>query len=200
MWTSNNFFGDTYTANLCLFGLFAVCFELTWDHATCGPRLWWYILCIIGLSFSGVLLVRESINVRACDCQAKAINRRIDEMLSKVPGAVFATDDEGVIRAVSPGVIRLTGFSRHELIGSSLTLVFPEETVVNHTAIRREAVKQMHKDDDHGWLVDVVSHVPLQRKNGETIDVSMYVFGVRHSLNRQVPDDIKFVSLVTPEK
>lgn len=67
MWVSFNYFGDTYLANICLFGLFSTVYELALCKKVHGKRYFFYILCLIGLFLSGSVMVYESIEVRDCD-------------------------------------------------------------------------------------------------------------------------------------
>lgn len=60
MWASDRWFQDTYIANLCLFTLFAVVFELLYGHFQQGLRLWCYLACILCLAICGTILMSEA--------------------------------------------------------------------------------------------------------------------------------------------
>jgi glycopeptide antibiotics resistance protein len=70
MFASDRWFGDTYTANLCLFILFSVVFEMLWANIHTGPRFWWYLVCVAGIALTGTVLVREGLCVQQHHCES----------------------------------------------------------------------------------------------------------------------------------
>ncbi len=64
LWAASRWFGDTYIANLGLFSLFSVVFELSWASFThsfsCRGRRLAYVCCVAGILAGGLVLVRQS--------------------------------------------------------------------------------------------------------------------------------------------
>ncbi len=58
-------FNDTYTANLSLFILFSVAFELLCRTPMARWRRLCYVVCILGILGFGLLLVRQAMHVEA---------------------------------------------------------------------------------------------------------------------------------------
>jgi drug/metabolite transporter superfamily protein YnfA len=66
MFLAGHFGHDTYAANAALFVLFATAYELLSQRAShTGVRFWGYVLCVVGLTVSGGLLIREGLGVQA---------------------------------------------------------------------------------------------------------------------------------------
>lgn len=66
---AENFFCDTYAANLCIFFLFAVGIELFWNlpkAALFSGRVLCYIIVVIGIIISGSALVHQGKCCQAC--------------------------------------------------------------------------------------------------------------------------------------
>jgi PAS domain S-box-containing protein len=192
MWLSENYFDDTYSSNIGLFTLFVVAFEMLWASSHSGARLWWYVVCVVGIVFAGALLVREGAHVQAEHHAAKALHARVKGILGDAPGLIVSTDDTGNIEGVSSAMLRLTGYQQEELLGRSVELLFPDEGAAQ---LRRDQGDLLRAND--GWSVHKKEGVVLRTKAGGRVLVTKYLFGVRYSLCGGARSDLQFLSVVT---
>jgi len=72
MWMSATWLHDTYMANMSLFIVFAFTFELLWNRSHEGPRLWFYVACVLALALAGVMLVKQAALVSQCNAQVQS--------------------------------------------------------------------------------------------------------------------------------
>lgn len=200
MLVSEMWLGDTYTANLCLFAVFTVTFELLWGLSHRGPRLWFYVACVLGFSLSALMMVNQAASVRRGHQSNMIRDERINSMLSNVPGVCFATNEQGIIRAVNPGLLQLTGYQSHELVGKKLSMLFPAEHGENRFRTSLDDAMRMREAGDPGWRLRVEQGIPLKCADGSVVRVTIYLFGLRHSVYDRFDNDVHFISLaVNPE-
>lgn len=193
LYVAENYFWNSDYATISIFTLLAVIFELLWESVNYGSRYYWYVAVVFCMGVSGLFLFRESMYVHENAVNLKIINQRVEKVAAKLPGPVMATDKEGNIVAVSETLCSLTGYSRDEMVGQKVSLLFPEED----DGIRKKFSEKLYTLSDDGWLAEKLDNVvKLRLKSGITLSVTKYIFGIRYSVNEVIQNDIHFISIL----
>lgn len=188
----------TYTSHLSVFLVLSLVIELLWSRldATCA-RTWLYVVSVLGVALSGSLLVREAGQVIHSEHQLRVQADRINEIVTHMPSAVFAVNEEGVICAVNSGMLSLTGYDSGDLLGRSVAVLFPDSDCDARLNKYRQDVQRMRKDSDKGWIVQREPHLRLKKRDGRVISADASMFALRHVVGAQnTHNDIHFITIV----
>lgn len=191
MWGARTYFADADAAELSLFVVFASGIEFAWANRCRGVRYWVAMFCIVAVMVFGSFAAHEALCIQRQSQIIKTLNTRVDGILDDVPGAVFAANEDELIEACSRGVTELTGYSREELIGQSLWKIIPKQYLPN----RKLIAQNLRSPDSRGWNVQYLGSLPINRKDGSTVTVTMHLIAVRLSVGRPQPSDVQFLSI-----
>lgn len=189
----------SFEAMLATFVVLATGLNLMVRSNCDGPRKLWYIVCVFAMVFVGLYLSGEAHRVQQLREHAIEMDGRVSDMVSNCPGAVFATTQDGTIRAVNRGASQLTGYSQGELVGATLTAIMEDSEAADRILWRRQSTANMHTKDSPGWVMSAAK-TKIKRRDGSMFDAKIYAFGLRHSVFGGFPDDVQFVSILVEDE
>jgi len=102
-----------------------------------------------------------------------------DNIIKSMVDALIVVDPDGTIREVNQTTLDLPGYSEDELIGKSVGMLFRGDTQLNERIFDVLGAKETVKDCD----------MALQKKNGETIPVSLSCSIMFNCEHRFAPQD-----------
>lgn len=192
---AEEFFMDVRAAEntMMIITVFAIESLLSFRYTPCRQsRSFAFFASVAAMVFFAVYLMHDGMIVQADTARTAVLGKRTTEMLDNAPGAIFATDDSGIIEACSDDAMKLTGYSRAELLGQPLSMVITQSSECKE--LSRDCISRGCQGSEAGWSIKYNESV-LKKKDGKTTTVGVHVFAVQLSVYRRHPHDVKFVSI-----
>ncbi len=161
------------------FLLFFVAFRLLirpMDSIRRGPGYALAVLCALGFA---ALLLHESSRVRARWYRSTILEVRLAALVADSPVPVVIADQDGRITGFNHQAERLTGYVGGDLIGRNVEILVTPDLLPAFRAAYKWSIEGLRATPS-GWLDETGFLIPIRRKDGGSVLVSFFGFGLRY--------------------
>ncbi len=161
------------------FLLFFVAFRLLirpMDSIRRGPGYALAVLCALGFA---ALLLHEAAQVRARWYRSTILEVRLAALVADSPVPVVIADQEGRITGFNRQAERLTGYAGGDLIGRNVETLVTSDLLPAFRAAYKRSIAGLRATPS-GWLDESGVLIPVRRKDGGSVLVSFFGFGIRY--------------------
>jgi PAS domain S-box-containing protein len=107
--------------------------------------------------------------------QAEQVRQLLASIVESSDDAIVSKDLNGVIASWNPGAERLFGYAADEVVGKSVTVLFPEDLLHEETVIL-ERIRRGEKIEHYDTV--------RRRKDGSLVDISLTVSPLRNAAGK----------------